>query len=673
MAANTLAKLEPGTIYEGVVVGNLLPNNTVAVRIMGFGTDIPCQTSFDIIFGLLGFKTSGLLPLQTKVLILYRDANLSYVLRTLPPITVDPGHQARNTVGSDAPNYQTSQVFAARNTQQAPMAAGQKPPVDLAEGEFEIANQLGVALKMLRGLAGLSAGDLAKVECHLLDNMVRIVSDTFRHYTAFGDFKVVNDGGKLNVVWHGTSAEHEAWGLPLDSDPRVAMDPATKQIDMRSVDGVLDDGRWRFSQYVGWLGNFINLFVTDPVNAVGKIAAGQFRSGKFRAHVNNDGSFLLQSVADIVLEKVVRIPVPNPLRLEDDPAGNRSNDLPRGEENLKNWNPSNADNLFEMVFQLREYARWLNNTYSLARFQQLDRDFELPTEAQTPAPDLNNGELDKLKANRDEQGRTTSNWRIAYSTIRIYRDGSYQQVDAYGNATTTTAIGYHISTPRDLYLEAGGSINLAAGRDINLLARQNVGITAANQAVRLAGKTGVMVLAQAGHLVLEVMGNFVTKVLGTLNLANKIELNANGKISAQGDIGTTGDLNALGNVNALRVTAADTMYADDHYGHIYPGGPGAVSVGSVNASFAFQSSYGTGTLYQSLSQQALAAGEQAAAGVWQFSTNAVVNKGSPWPGAGAEFLQPAGGESLQRPSGQAAFSRQPQAMVAGPVAIHYQL
>lgn len=659
-------KLQSGVIYDGIIVGNLLPNNTVSVRVAGIGSDIPCQTCTGILSALFGFRVSYLPPLKTKVKVLYADRNLSFIIGFTPSIVVDPNHQNRDTIGPDAPNYQSSQVFAARNSKQAPMAAGHKPPVDLAEGEFQMDNLLGVALKLLRGMSSLSAGDLAMVECHLQDQMVRIVSDTFKHYSAFGDYKITNDGGKLNAVWNGTSLDYEAWGLPRATDPKVKIDPVTKQVDMTSIDGIADDGRWRFSQYVGWLGNFINLFVTDPVNAVGKIAEGQFRSGKFRVHVNNDGALLIQSVADIVLEKVVRIPVPNPIRQENDPNGNRTNTALSNTNLLQTWNPSNADNLFEMVFQLREYARWLNNTYSLARFGQMNFDFEMPTEAQTPAPDLYAGELDKAAANTVGQ-QSVQNYRIAYSTIRIYRDGSYQQVDAYGNAITTSKMGTHVSTPFDLYLEAGGSINMVAGRDINLLAQQNVGITAVKQAVRVKAQTGIMMLSVAGHMIMEVMGSFVAAFAGTVNIGNKIELNKNGNVTAGGDI------SGLGSVVGTRIAASDGMADGEgpHYSHVYPGAPTPVPT-IPTLQFTFQTSYGAGNLYQSLSQQAAALGEQPTSGSWSFSGNEVAGRGSPWPGLDANFSMTTSGASLQTPSAAKTFASQPQPMQSAPVTIKYQ-
>lgn len=648
-------KLQVGVEYDGVVVGNLQPNNTFSVRVDGFGADIPCMTAVGILSGLLGFKTSYLPPMQTKVKMMYSDRNLSFVTGCIPSIIPDPGQQTRYTTGPGAPDYHASQIFSAINNKGAAYAAAHKPPVDIAEGEFQMDNLMGVALTLLRGMSSMSAGDLARVECHLLDDMVRIVSDTFRHYTAFGDKKISNDGGKLNVIWNGTSIDFEAWGLPRPTDPKVNIDPNTKEVNFQGVDGLLDDGRWRFSEYIGWLGNFINLFVTDPVGNVGKIAQDQFRSGKARCHVNNDGSILLQSVADIVLEKVVRIPVPIQTKLENDPTGNKTNTINPNPQLLKTWDPSSSSNIFEMVFQLREYARWLNNTYSLARYGQMNLDYQVPSEAQTPAPDVNSDELDKQAVNAG-----ITNWRYVYSTFRIYRDGSQQHVDGYGNSLTMTSNSFQMASPFDILIQAGGSINMVAGRDINALAQNNIGLTAVTQAVRIKGQTGVMILSVAGHLFLEVLGSYLTKILGNLNINNQINFD-----------GATGDINTLGNTTSQAVFAVDTRLNGDgpHDGHIYIGIP---TVASVNGNFQFQTSYGGGQLYETMSQQMMDIGDVSSSGTWSFSTNAVPGKGSPWPGAGITQKTTTAGSTLNQPSSSTVFTSSPAAMTSEPVSIRYQ-
>ena len=629
-------------LYTGVVLGALPRNNLVQVKYDGLDFVQTCVWGCSIFSGLLGFKTSYIPPSGTKVIVFHTEQVPSFIVSAIPSIMVDPGQQDRHMTGPDSPSYHDDQAFASAGGKSTPMYAGHKPPVDLAEGEIQLDNLLGVGLSLLRGMASLQAGDRARIECHLMDDMVRVISDTFKHYTAFGDYVISNDGGKLNVAWHGTSYEHEAMGRIQARDPLV---PTTDQdtVDMETdLDGTDDDGRWRFDQYIGWLGNFVHMFFTDPVNALGQLAESQIRPGKARLHVNGDGSILVQSIADIVLEKVVAIPVPIPIRREDDVNGNTSGQALQHQEYLKTWKPSNNANLFEMAFQLREYARWLNNSYSMSRFYQMDRDWRVPSEAEVPLPDVSGAEVDKRGQNSG-----IINWRVGYSTIRIYRDGSIQTVDAYGNSITTTKVGVQIASAGDLLLQAAGSVNIVAGRDVNILAQQNVGITAALQFVRIKASLGIQALTTLGNMVFETLGSFAVKFKCLVNFNNLASVDM------------LGNIDSMGEIVASLVASESSLPGDSiitHSGHLFIGSP---VVEEIDDEFSFQDEYGAGDLYETITQQMLKSGDVISSGTWIFSANAVPGKGSPWPGPSPMQKSTAAGSSLNKPSGQLIFTSAP--------------
>ena len=494
-----------GVICEGVVEMTSPANNTCTVRLKNIKAPPVqnCVWAAGIISGMAGFKTSYVPPVKTEVLIVNLGHQPIYIVGCSPgqPEDLNSGSRTTTVAGQD---YSGSQKFNIKKSLDQPVFARHKPPIDLAEGEVQIDNMLGVGLTMLRGLARLQASGLAAIECHIMDDMVRIVSDTFRHYTAFGDYEIKNDGGRLNVIWNGTSHDHEAWGITSPDQAKAALNgnrvDQTPELDA--------DGRWRFSQYIGWLGDFINAYVTDPQEQLGKI--GQFRSGKARLHINTDGSVLVQSVADIVLEKVVRIPVPIRVKVEGDPTDNSASEQLDAAP-LKTWTP--GANLFEMVFQLRDYARWLNNQYSLGRFRMQKKRYQIPTEAETPAPKMLSGEADREASNKD----AATNWRMTYSTIRIYRDGSIQTLDSYGNSFTTTKTGIMLSSTADITIEAAGSLNLVAGRDINLLAKKSISISAIQESIRLKAASLVEVFS-AGVISLFSEGAMTLKALAFLDL-----------------------------------------------------------------------------------------------------------------------------------------------------------
>ncbi len=630
-AGDVKSKVLTKGLHTGVVIGSVVPNQLITVKPDGHFRPVICLWAASIISGLIGFKTSYIPPSKTKVLFFHTGEQYSYILASFSSILPIPGLQ-RGVGDHNGQALGKSKTHTSQQTPYSRVANSQGAPIDLAEGELNIENLMGVGLNLLRHMASIQGGDLAKVECLLLDDMVRIISRTFKHHSAFGDFKVSNDGGKLNVEWNGTSLDYEAWGNRKPGDAKAKLNSFGNQVEM--PEGFNEDGRWRFSQYVGWLGDFINIFVTDPVNAIGRLAEDQLRAGKARVHINNDGAILLQSVADIVLEKVVCIPVPIRIRREDDPVGDRSDSGVGHSDQLAQWKPSSDGNIFEMAFQIREYARWLNNAHSLARFRQLSRDFKVPTEAETAkqAPQLNSDEEDKLKING-----SLTNWRLAYSCIRIYRDGSIQTVDAYGNSMLTTKTGIQISSTQNILLQAAGSVNIVAGRDINLLARQNVGITAVKDTIRLKAKTGLWVLIESGKCIIEFIKTGVTFLKNSkFNVNNVLTTN---------EIGRT---EVMDMVTARQIRAEHTLPDDGHAGHIFPFTPAAVT---DSDEFKFQTDYNGEQLYQTFAQSALAAGEQASGAEWPFSENKVSDtKGAPWPGSNAKEKVATGGTSLNVPA-----------------------
>lgn len=634
--AQRIPTLSPG-LYTGVVLNTSRPNNLITVGLEAPNNPVvECIWANGIISGLLGFKLSYLPPVKTRVIVMIQHAGSHFILGSFPYDLNDPGADDRSITDPGAEPYHNSETCAARRNDASKMVNDQKFPTDMIEGELDLSNLMGVGISLLSGLASLQGSDRARVECHLIDDMVRVISRTFRHHSAFGDADIYNDGGRLNVEWHGSAFDHEAFGNLKSSDPRVKQS-ADDQVSFeeQDIEGFNEDGRWRFSQYIGWLGDFINIFVTDPVSSLGGLASDKLRSGKARMHVNSDGSILFQSVADIVLEKVVRIRVPVKKRRPEDPRGNRTDDGPRSSEFVKTWRPT-SENLFEMAYQLREYSRWLSGTYSLSRFHTMDRDFDVPSESSTPAPDIDCAEPLKAEENI-EDNQDVQNWQLAYSTIRIFRDGSVQTVDAYGNSILTTKHGIQISSTQDLILQAAGSVNIVAGRDINVLAQKNVGITSVKESVRIKSEKAFQILVNAGNFVVELIGDAVMKLIGKFNANDTVSIDKNG------------DVNTVLGVTANQLFASVTKFDHHGDGHIFPGIP---FVESVDSEFKFQDDYGDVPQYETFAQTALNRNEQPSSGDWDFSGNAVSGKGAPWPGEDPKHMAPIGGTNLNTPSSE---------------------
>ena len=512
-------------VYHGTVTGYLKGSELFMVKTSqeGRSSDHKCVWAAGFFSNLMGFNINFAPTIGTDVIIFVPEGGTPYIIGSAPNSHyIDrTGLNRRLTTGGEGElencQYGTQQFFPklrqhwgegdideySSNT----FNYGGMPAGDLLEGEIDIQNAMGVGLGLIRHFAILKAGDLAKVEASVIDDMVRIVSHTFRHFSSFGDYKIINDGGRLNVIWDGTTNDWEAAGKDDESDERATL--AKKDIIDIEKDKFKNEARWRFSSYIGFLGDFINLFVTDKLKVTSPEEHME-RSGKGRIHINEDGSFLAQSVNDIILERVCRIPVPLQKKPEHDPDGNGPElvdgelPFPSDKEPIKCWDwdkSGGVDKSFWCVFQLRDYGRWFSNYYSKARFQQLTKDWEVPSEAAVPKPfRVDDEEKDKREANQGiAEGPVTHD--EVYSAIRLYRDGSVSLSDGFENTITMSRNGITVSSSTDLQLEAAGSVNIVAGRDVNLVGRNSTDISALRGGVSIRGENWIQQFSKGGILI----------------------------------------------------------------------------------------------------------------------------------------------------------------------------
>ena len=490
-------KLESNRLYQGVVMNSNRKMKLFDVMITERGELVRnCIWAGGVFSTLAGINTSYIPPTGSRVWLLYDGTG--YVMGMVPNQLPDNHAGGSKTVSGVPEAMALSDQWKTQDKSEEAvgfLGQGLTPGADELEGEFDLVNALGVGVSMLTTIAKLQAGDRAKVEACLLNDMVRIVSETFKHYSSFGDFEIYNDG-RLNVVFNGTSYEHEAFGQMTAQSPKVPS-TGTNMVDFSSIDAMAETGRWRFSEYIGWLGDFFHQIISDPVNALGTYAQSVARAGKARTQVMSDGTVLMQSCNEIVLERTNRVLVPMQLRRWDDPEGDTKKAMDslisQHSQFLRDW--QHADNPVDMskaCYQLREYARWLNQYHSFARFLQLQKDWKIPSEAETPAPDPSCQEKDRQQVNHGAVSIQT------YSTFRIMRDGSQLHFDGWGNVWLSSLFGIQMGSPRHFELNVGGDIIMNAGQNIRLKARKNIDIVSVIGGIKIKARAFWQALCELG-------------------------------------------------------------------------------------------------------------------------------------------------------------------------------
>lgn len=482
-------ELQYGSVYPGVIrIADPLRASFEVV------TDAPsfsvpnCVWAGGIFSALLGIRTNYTPPPGSRVLLVY--GNPAFIIASAPSESPDTsGGKSRTLTHEEVPTVDS------KATEMYSNHSGSNVGADFLTGEFEIGTNFGVAIQFLTTLVKLQAGDRAKVECHLTDELVRIVSGVYRHFSAFGDLEIADFGGGPTVIQHGTSKTHEAWGR---------LDPGEQKADVSrsrvSPTSVAETGRWRCTSMLGYLGDMVHFLVTEPEKAIGQFA--QSRVGKFDAHINNDGSFIMRTVGEVSIEKVIRMAVPVELKRGDAADGNTREEIAEAvrqgglnlDQLLKRWD-YHPDRIHYLPYVLRHYARYLSQLHAYARILSQDKDFSLSSEANAEAPSWNNREDDVARAN----GGSPEAYEV-YCCMRILRDGSIMNIDGNGNSWLMTKRGVQASSVLDFEIEAARDVRITCGRNLLVNARRNIELNAITGAILTRARTLWRMLCEWGGI-----------------------------------------------------------------------------------------------------------------------------------------------------------------------------
>lgn len=507
---HSFSKSYPNVHLYFTKVQGVLPEQNMVYLKDEQGTDVTALVVVNMFTQMMGLSSMAFPEKGTEVIVLScpdkNNHQSNYVIGCVPSATqkIGRGLAFTNYVGSDKDYYKgiALEKRKANEKNELPRVTGTYPS-NLVDGESAYVTKTGAGVEFLYNLCRLKGSELAMIEAYILDDLVRILSRNFEHLTSFGDFKIINSGGGLNVLWQGTSNEYEALGSDAEGEPIDGFEIGEKDnlnVDPDDESNFLWDAKWRFTKYIGKIGNFIHTYITDPgKNLVSENEANQFKAGRYNFHVNQDGSVVMQSISDIVFEKTVRIPVPV--------ANDRLEAIQAATNEQLNayevWTPLEGEELYETSYKLADYTKWLSNYYALAGFYAANV-FNIPSEAESPEPDPYCKDRNFQNQNGGGNYHTQFTKMLqAYATIRIFKDGSIVLYDAYGSAVHMTAGHVNISAARSINLTAAANVNITAGRDVIVNAGNNIELSAMFKGILLKARTWLEMLCSKGAVVIE--------------------------------------------------------------------------------------------------------------------------------------------------------------------------
>ena len=375
------------------------------------------------------------------------------------------------------------------------MANGGRP-IDLLPGDISWINELGIGMAIRKLVATMFASDHCKMELFLLDDLMRIVAGQFQHFSAIGEQQIYNSNGNVTLEMSGSSHQCEVTGYDK-YDTEFVKDIEWDREHARQADKQLDQAdqmlKRRYQLYLGHLGGLFNFFVSKPEVTSGKANTYKATSkdeGLAHIGVGEDGTIMLRSAGDIVIQRNDHIPVPKKLKEPWDPSGDgykaESQKAPYtwGDTDVRSHPTQSRDAIAWYVKMM--YQPLIDNSDLSGK-----KDFHLINESTQPIPANKYDELiGHLSDYNDELNKSKR------SEIVLRKDGGITMRDNAGAEISLINGRVIISAPEGIEIRSGQTALVTAVKDVIVKGRDNVDITATKQDVRIKAESNMQVMAK---------------------------------------------------------------------------------------------------------------------------------------------------------------------------------
>jgi len=375
------------------------------------------------------------------------------------------------------------------------LIANSQRPGDSLPGDWGKANVHGVMVAILGLLATMKASDRAKIEFHVLDDLVRLTSGQYQHFSALGETHIYNDGGLVSFEFAGSPHDLEAHGLDelVEDGIFEASDRDKKYLvtdfKMRTPGQTV---KRRVQAFFGALGDVFQLFLGKPAPGVETYERQELIQGLFHLHLDGSGRLGISAANGISLRRADRIPVPKKIREPWDPTGDKPEDEDFEIEPKKPFEYS-AAYPFARNLQLHDSEEWLLK-HSYRPFDRLPKDWHTPQHGEVAAPADEYDPLNKAHENFSKyDGREAG--------VFVEADGSVVIRDSWGSEIYMRGGNVMITCPGDVVTAPGKNIVQLGGRDVIIKARNSIDASATEGDVRLKAHRNFQAYSKGGVLI----------------------------------------------------------------------------------------------------------------------------------------------------------------------------
>ena len=482
-------------VYEGIVEYTDYEHRTLAVNTGKILVD-GCEYLPGLVGSLIGVTCSSIPAAGSRVILMMCNGRGYVVGGQKVTGAARPGLTGV-VAGNMQEDMTTKEEFQhERWSDSVPESPGMPAPRDMYPGELDISSAMGAAIRCLFNMAQLSAGEAAKVEVHLFNEMVRIVSGYFAHHSVGGDELIWSNGG-CNKEEHFTSHQWEADGKQEESEAFAESDKKENTYKMKGDDPINATGRWRLSTYTGFLGDLIHVFVTSPTDLLTTYAEDAHRAGQFRCNVNSDGTLAVQAAGGVHIEVTPHIIIPTVHRKWDHPEKDAKEYMKDLDQSfLKIWG-SGPDwkDLNYCCWQMRSYLQYIVQFHSISRWLQQNGKYctvrpEADCEAAVPTV---------KEPDREEANPSGKNQYKGQASISIDPSGS---IVVQSNNLTSLIMNngnVQVAAAGNLELKAGGTISIQ-GRSVSVRAAGDIELVSLLGGIVSKARTVWKALCEKGRI-----------------------------------------------------------------------------------------------------------------------------------------------------------------------------
>jgi len=464
-----------------------------------------------VMASIFGFRESAPPQPGTQVVCLEEAAGHCYILGMLPKQNPNLKNMPnRATLGAgNAIGDSANRKGHAENT---PRVYDNRRPTDAVDGEHVVSNEFGVLLGLYQQLANLKASELAQIQCFLLDDLVRVISHNFQHYTALGEYNIYHDGKALMAEFGATHKSSEAYGQPAvnsdSSSPTFASTGSHTVDDDKDFYEITGDERIkaieRFKWFLGTVGDFLHVFMVRPDPTETRTLDPTKKpnkpdTGLADLHIGTDGGLHLRSVKEVFIEKTNWIRVPLRVAAPDSEQGDDAAKLEYTEKELFKFDNkiTATNNPIRYALQIRDYVAYVNEKLNYENFKKHEKDFYINDELSKEEKLSNIGKVDQ------ETSLQLSDYKLRTAGIYLMPNGGITIRDAWNSAIVMEGGNVYIQPAKDFITQPLRSVIVKAGKNINMSCRKHIDLASSDEGMRIKTQKSQYLYSHEGGIVLE--------------------------------------------------------------------------------------------------------------------------------------------------------------------------